>query len=269
MSDYRSHLSVTIWAALVALVLGTIVPLPSRTFAAQVFGSPLSIQITGELLAGLVAVVVVAAGLEAAIRTHPRKEILHHTYRYWGLPSAIVLSAAAILPAAPSEAWWLAVLVLTGLALAAATIGEYHALDRDGPTFHNARLVLNALVYALAALSFILIYSARTRSLISATLIGVIGGLLALDLLRDTTPTHRHALLYAGVAGLVMAQVTWVLNYWPYTSIRVGLLLLVVFYLLVGLAHQHLAGRLTYRRAVEYLALATAAAALVAWFPGS
>ncbi len=268
MSDYRSHLSVTIWAALVALVLGTIVPLPSRTLTAQFLGSPVSIVITTELLAGLVAVVVVAAGLEAAIRTHPRPEILHHTYRYWGLPSAIVLSAAAILPAAPSEAWWAVMLVLTGLGLAAATIGEYHTLDRDGPTFHNARLVLNALVYALAALSFILIYSARTRSLISATLIGVIGGLLTLDLLRDTTPTHRHAMLYAAVTALVMAQVTWVLNYWPYTSIRVGLLLLVVFYLLVGLAHQQLAGRLTHRRTIEYVALAGAATVLVVWFPG-
>lgn len=269
MNDYRSHLSVTLWAALAALVLGAVLRLPERAFTAQMLGSPITIMITARMLTGLVAVVIVCAGLEAAIRTHPRQDLLNHTYRYWGLPSAIVLTAAAVLPTAPSDAWWLVGLALTGLALGAATIAEYHAIDHDSPRFHNARLALNGLCYLLAALAFVLIYSSRSRSLISATLISGIGGLLALDLLRESTRGHLAALLYGAVTAVVLAQFTWVLNYWPYLSIRVGLILLVVFYLLVGLAHQELRGRLTRQRAVEYLALAGVVAAILVWFPSS
>lgn len=267
MSDYRSHLSVAIWAALVALVLGNVIELPARTLTATIFGSPITIVITARLLAGLVAIVIICAGLEAAVRTHPHPDVLSHTYRYWGLPSAIAMTAAAVLPVAPSNTWWFVGLMVAGLTLAAASIAEYHVVDHDDPHFHNARLLLNVLCYALAALAFVLIYSWRSRSLISATLIGGIGGLLALDLLRETTRAHRPALLFGAVTALVMAQFTWVLNYWPYLSIRVGLILLVIFYLLVGLAHQELLGRLTRRRAAEYLVLAGSVAALLVWFP--
>ena len=269
MNDYRSHLSVTLWAALTALVLGAVLHLPERAFTAQIFGSPITVLITTRMFTGLVAVVIVCAGLEAAIRTHPKPELLSHTYRYWGLPSAIVMTAAAVLPTAPSDAWWFVGLLLTGVALGAATIAEYHVIDHDNPRFHNARLALNGLCYALAALAFVLIYSSRSRSLISATLIGGIGGMLALDLLRESTRGRLAALLYGAVTAVVLAQFTWVLNYWPYLSIRVGLILLVVFYLLVGLSHQELLGRLTRQRAIEYLALAGVVAALLVWFPSS
>jgi hypothetical protein len=46
-----------------------------------------------------------------------------------------------------------------------------------------------------------------------------------------------------------------------------GLILLVQFYLLVGLAHQELLGQLTRRRGLEYLILAGVAVALMVWFP--
>jgi len=267
MTDYRSHLSVAIWAALVALVLGHIVTLPTRTFAALVFGSPITLTISSRLLTGLVAVAIVCAGLEAAIRTHPRQRQLRHTYRYWGLPSAIVMTAGALLPAAPSDTWWLIGVMLTGAVLAAAMLGEYHVTDRQDPAFHGARLLLNALCYGLAATTFILIYSSRSRSLISATLIGCISGLLTLDLLREITTRHLPALLFGLVVAMTMAQLTWVLNYGPYTAVRVGLVLLVVFYLLVGLAQQQLLGHLTRRRALEYIALAILAIAILMGFP--
>ncbi|MCS7039259.1 MAG: hypothetical protein RMN24_04915 [Anaerolineae bacterium] len=269
MTDYRSHLSVAIWAALVALVLGHIVTLPTRTFAALVFGSPVSIAITSRFLTGLVAVAIVCAGLEAAMRTHPHRERLRHTYRYWGLPGAVVMTAGALLPAAPSETWWLIGVVLTGVVLAAAMLGEYHVADHEDPAFHGARLLLNGLCYALAAVAFILIYSSRSRSLISATLIGSIGGLLALDLLRETSPRQLPVLLFGLVVTLTLSQLTWVLNYGPYTAIRVGLVLLVVFYLLVGLAHQQLLGHLTRRRTLEYITLAAAAIAILMGFPAA
>ncbi|HEY52006.1 MAG TPA: hypothetical protein G4N94_00940 [Caldilineae bacterium] len=267
MSDYRSHLSVALWATLMALALGAVLTLPERVVSFEVLGSPISASLNAELLVALVAVAIVCAGLEAAIRTHPQPGLLKHTYRYWALPGAIVLTAAAILPAAPTNALWFAVLALTGLALAAVTVAEYHTIAPGEPHYRSARLTLNILAYATAAVVFILIYTTRSRSLISATAIGVISGLLTLELLRSVQYRFRQALLYSVVIALVMAQSTWVFNYWPFASARMGLILLVQFYLLVGLAHQELLGQLTRRRGLEYLILAGVAVALMVWFP--
>ncbi len=267
MSDYRSQLSVTLWATLMVLALGAVFTLPERIFSTEVLGSPLSASLNGDLLVALVAVTIVCAGLEAAIRTHPKPALLRHTYRYWALPGAIVLTSAVVLPVAPTNAIWFAVLMLTGLALAAVTLAEYHTVDLDDAHYRSARLILNILAYITAAVVFILIYTTRSRSLISATAIGLLSGLLALELLRGAHTTFRRALLYSVIIALVMAQSTWVFNYWPFASARMGLILLVQFYLFVGLAHQELMGQLTIRRGVEYLVLAGIAVALMIWFP--
>ena len=267
MSDYRSHLSVTLWATLMVLALSAVLTLPERIFSAQVLGSPLSASLNADLIVALVAVTIVCAGLEAAIRTHPHKALLRHTYRYWALPGAIVLTSAVVLPVAPTNAIWFAVLTVTGLALAAVTLAEYHTIDLDDTHYRSARLTLNILAYVTAAVVFILIYTTRSRSLISATAIGLLSGLLALELLRGSHSAFRQVILYSAIIALVMAQSTWVFNYWPFASARMGLVLLVQFYLLVGLAHQELMGKLTRRRGVEYLVLAAVAVALMVWFP--
>ncbi|NOX63518.1 MAG: hypothetical protein GXP42_16465 [Chloroflexi bacterium] len=266
-SAYLNHLSVAIWAALAALLLGATIQAPQRVFTIQIFGSPLSVVISMQWVAGLVALAVVSAGMEAAIRTHPKPQLLRHTYRYWALPGALALTAAALLPLVPGPTARASVLVICGLALTAATVAEYHTIDPEDGRRRNARLALNIMAYALAALAFVLIYNARSRSLVSATLIGSIAGLLASDLLRDDSSSVRGLILYSGVVAMIMAQVTWLLNYWPYASVRMGLALLVLFYLLVGLASQDARNQLSTRRALEYLTAAGAAALVVFWFP--
>ncbi|RME45282.1 MAG: hypothetical protein D6791_11155 [Chloroflexi bacterium] len=267
MTDYRSHLSVAIWAALVALVLGSFLHLPARSLDFIFLGSPLSISLTGNMLVALVALTIICAGMEAALRTHPRHDLLRHTFRYWGLPAATVLAGAALLPAAPTKAAWLVVLLLTVLALAAVTLAEYHTVDPENEYYHIARVVLNLIAYGVAAVVFVLVYGSRSRSLLSATSIGIFSGLLALDLLRGSKQPLRYVALYSFVVAVVLAQATWVLNYWPFASIRVGLILLVGFYLLVGLAQQALNEHLTRRRTLEYLAVAAGATVLLIVLP--
>ena len=52
--------------------------------------------------------------------------------------------------------------------------------------------------------------------------------------------------------GLVTAEAIWALGYWRVTPSSAGLLAMIPFYLVVGLAQQHLAGRLTRRIWLEY-----------------
>lgn len=267
-SAYLNHLSVAIWATLAVLILGAVVKAPERVYSTQVLGSPLSLVVSIRLVSGLVALAIVCAGMEAAIRAHPKPHLLRHTYRYWALPGALTLTVAALLPIVADSVARVAVLAVGGLALMAVMVAEYRTLDPQDPNQRVARLLLNIMAYALAALAFALIYNTRTRSLVSATLIGAIAGLIALDLLRDDSPRLRVLLLYSAVIAAIMAQITWLLNYWPYASIRMGLMLLVLFYLLVGLAAQDARGRLSARRALEYLIAAGVAALALFWFPG-
>jgi len=267
MNDYRNHLSVTTWIVLASLTLGVLITFPERAFSISVFGSPIDFRFSSAFLAGLVALAATWAGAEAALRTHPKKQLLRHTYRFWGLPTAIVLTGSILLATIQAESVWLIVLVTTGAALAASIAGEYHTLDPDAPEYGNARLLLNGMAYAMAALAFILIYLSRSRSLISATLIGLTAGLLAMDLLRGSQARMRLVFLYSALIALILAQFTVLLNYWPFASVRVALALMVGFYLLVGLAQQALRDEINRRRVLEYLLMFVVAVAVIGLFP--
>jgi hypothetical protein len=267
MSDYRSHISVTIWIVLASLTLGILITIPERTFSISVFGSPIEFKFSAAFLAGLVALAATWAGMEAALRTHPKKALLRHTYRFWGLPTAIVLTGAVLSPTLQNQSIWLMTLATTGAALAASMAGEYHTLDVDAPEYAHSRILLNGLAYSVAAVAFILIYLSRSRSLISATLIGLTAGLLAVELLRGSGAKLRTIFLYSAFITLVLAQFTVILNYWPFPSVRVALALMIGFYLLVELAQQTLRQQITRRRIAEYLLMSIVAIAVVFLFP--
>ncbi len=267
MSDYRSYLSVTIWIVLASLTLDVLITFPERLFSISIFGSPIDFRFSAAFLAGLAALAVTWAGLESVLRAHPKKALLQHTFRYWGLATAIVLTGAVLLPRLQNQSIWLLTLGAIGLALAVTMAGEYHALDQDAPGYHHARLMLHILAYGTAALAFILIYLSRSRSLVSATLIGVASGLLAMELLRDSGARLRLVFLYSALVAFILAQVTVLLNYWPFPSVRVALALMVGFYLLVGLAQHALRQQIDRRRVAEYLLMSLAAVVLIFIFP--
>jgi len=58
--------------------------------------------------------------------------------------------------------------------------------------------------------------------------------------------------LFAAVISLSMGQITWTLNYWRVSALTDGFLLLLIFYVLVGLAQQQLLGKLSRRALWEF-----------------
>ena len=75
---------------------------------------------------------------------------------------------------------------------------------------------------------------------------------------------------YGGVVGLLLGQITWALNYWPLLpGLTGGLLLLLSFYLAVGIAQQSLQERLTRRVLMEFAVFGVLALGLIVVFaPG-
>ena len=254
MIDYRDRVSVTVWVVLLGLTATLLVHMPSSTLIWIAFGSPLSVELSANTLLGTLLVALTASGTEAVVRAHPlaRAGRLRSRWIFWALPCAVVAVAALLLPTAPTRLYWLAGLALTGATLGLTLAAIFHTIALEDRSYRPARFVLNVLTYAAVLLLFLVVYRQRARSLFSATLIVGISALLALELLRGTARPLRSVALYALIVGAVLGEATWALNYWRLPGPTGGLLLLLGFYLLVGLAHQGLLQRLTPRVLLEF-----------------
>jgi hypothetical protein len=85
--------------------------------------------------------------------------------------------------------------------------------------------------------------------------------LLAYAILQWTGRAHSFRL--ALLIGLVLAEATWALNYWSANFLIGGTLLLVIFYITVGLLQHHASGKLQRRLIVEYAVLGSSLLAIV------
>jgi hypothetical protein len=223
-------------------------------------------------VAAIFLATLAAAGTESVIRIHPRfaaiasrRRSIRRTWPYWALPMAIAIISTFLLPYAPSRPVRVLALLLIAVLLAAAFFGLYATIERNRSGFRRARIALDALAYSAALLLFLFVYQTRTRSLLSGTLIALISILIAVELLRSTTDQPRTIFTYGAIVGLILGQVTWALNYWwTLNDLSGGLVLLLIFYLLVGIAQHGLQGHLTRKILIEFAVFAVLALILIA-----
>jgi hypothetical protein len=249
------------------LGLSLLVRLPAAEISFWALGSPVAISITGTLLAAFFLAVMAAAGAESVVSVHPlyvMRQARMQTWSFWALPMALAIIGTMLLPLASSALLQVMALALSGALLAGAYFGLYATVERGKPGFRRARLWLDALAYGSALILFLFVYQTRTRSLLSGTLVAVTAMLLAAEILRTATNRSSAALTYGGIIGLLLGQVTWALNYWVLPGLTGGLLLLLIFYLLVGIAQQGLQDRLTARVVWEFVVFGVIALVLIA-----
>lgn len=248
------RLGITVSLVTLGLLLSILVALPSRILSFWVLGSQLSVNLTGPVQLGIIMVGLVAAGVDALVRTHPRMHdrSLAYTATFWVLPSVLVLAIQVLL----RDLTWMGLkLVLVGLAGVMLIIvmgAQYLTIESEDRRFRNARLVLNVVIYIVALFFFVTVYTSRLRSLLSATSVLLISGMLALDLFRIPPNKAWRTWLYAGLVALTMGQLTWALNYARIDARVGGAFLLLVFYVLSGIIQQYLWRRLTGRMLLEY-----------------
>jgi len=278
--DYRDRASVMIWVVLVGLAAQRLLNLPARVVSTTLFGSPVTLTLTTNTILGALLAGLVASGTEAVVRAHPRQldamlpgqvasrrglaaNQLRHQWVCWALPIALTLVALLLLPLAPSRLYWSVELIFTGVMLGLSMAGIYYTLDPFAGGYRRARLGMNALTYGVALVLFLVVYRTRVRSVVSATEITLLSGLLALELLRGSGRPILLIALYAAIAGLVLGESTWALNYWRLNSLTGGLVLLLLFYDIVGLSQEALQDRLNRRVLIEFSLVTIAALALI------
>jgi hypothetical protein len=265
---YRDRASVVATLVVLGLILAAFLELPPWTHDLTVLGSPLQINVTQTALMAALLVGITCSGTDAIVRSHPTAQRIEAQFSFvtWTLPALTVLLATILLPQAPTRLYQLGGYVATGLILILVISAEYYTVDPAHPRYLVARLGLNGWAYLLAIVLFTLIYSAKARSLISATGVTFVSALLALEFLRSAGRGFGRTALYAAIAGLCTGEIIWAMNYWRISGLTGGLILLLGFYVATGLANQQLQGRLTRRMLVEYAAVAMLGLAILLRF---
>ncbi len=243
-----------------------IVDLPSRSLSSNILGSPVSFIFTTDTLMIVLLPALISAGCDWVLRDHPDVVAgeVPYLFPFWLAPGYAGLALGLLLSRVDTWGMWLFVLAIGVLAIGLTVMAEFVTLSPNMSGFAVARLLLTVTVYGIAFVLFTLIYTTRERSLISATLVVLVSFGLALDLLAPQIIGMRNAVLLSSIVALILGQATWALNYWNISNWSAGVLLLTLFYVLVGLAQQHFQDRLTRNVLIEFGAV-TVSALVVAW----
>jgi len=265
----RDRLSVLLAVLILSSVLFRFIELPEHVYRLQALGSPLEIHATGTLLLVTLMIGLACTGTSLALHDHPF--VMEHSgrpiYISWILPGVLAGLSAYLLSLAPSLGLWITGLIVFGVSIGLTVSAEYATVSPDARSYATTRLALNVLAYLMAFALFVLIYQTRTRSLVTATLTLLTATLLALDLLSVADISVGRTLPFAGIVGLIIGESTWALNYWQVSAWVGGLLLLLIFYTVINVAHQHLLDRLSSSTLIEFAAV-TVVVLLIAMLKG-
>ncbi len=215
--------------------------------------------LTGSAPVLFVLPVVAALGLDGVLRSHPlgRLRASAEVAGQLLLPAAFVVAAALFFRYVSVSYWSLLAALGTGLAFALVCYAEYAALDVDDAGA-LPRTVL--LVAAFAGLYGLLaaFYAYDLGAPAAALLCGVAGVVFAYELYREADISAADRVLYTLVAGFVLAQVRWALQFVRLDGLLAAMFLLLVFYLVTGLSLAALGRRLDRRVGAEYGVVAAA-----------
>lgn len=180
------------------------------------------------------------------------------------LPTLIVLAGALFLrlPVFASGPAVALGLIGAGLSLFVALWAEYQTIDPTNPRYQQARRISSVIAYVITFALYSAIFAPKFRSLLSATAVLLVTALIGAVLLRGARRPETHT-IWIGVVALILAQVTWALNYWVLGALAGGAVLFLVFYTATGLVRTHLNGRLALRLLAEQLAVAAVGFAAV------
>jgi len=257
MTNY-DRASVTVGVILVGIVLLLVLDIPPQTFQFTPLGTPLAFRITGTGIVSVLLVGLSCAGTEAIMRTHPlvRRQAVRYTFPTWILPGLTTLALALFLPQSPSLFYWSIGLAFGGAVLAWLILTHYQLIDRQAKHLVTTQMGRSLVAYLLALVFYTSIYQTRLRSLVTATSITAIAALISMSILSDEENPLWYTALYAGLIGLLLGETTWALNYWRANVLTVGVLLMLLFYVLIGVSREHMRDTLDRRVLIEFLGVA-------------
>lgn len=246
----KEQISTTVSLILIGLVLSAYIDLPARTLSIPGLLNP--VLLSGHTPLLIILVALACAGQEIIIWSdfNTQEVRLNGSFVHWILPSTLTLAAGLIFPRISGLRAQTAGLIVTGLLLAATMEGEYR-LVRPGDTgWAWLPLLMDTLTYIIALVLFAFILDALKPSV--GRVLVVVGVTIVLSLrLFSLNQNASHAWWLAGL-GIPIALASSILPALPLNMPSAAILLVVVFYVVVGLVRAHLCAALTRRVLTEY-----------------
>jgi hypothetical protein len=244
--------------AMAGTALGAFIEVPPFTLPLIVLDTPLTLQLTASWLVAPLLVLIAAAGSDWVVRlAGPDPDIAYaKAAASWMIPG--VIAGAAPLTVARFSAGstpWLLVFIAAGLALTIALAIEAAMAEQDAHS-RRGHVAVMVLGYSAAIVAFTGIYSAHVRTIVSGTGVSIVGLMLGVAMLRWPVSGARHTWATATMVGLIVGLVTWGLNHTAVATPVAGGLLLLAFYVAVGLAQQVVERSWSRRTVLEMAAVA-------------
>lgn len=255
----NNRLGAVVAGLLLALALSRLVELPARPLQVSALGSPLGVNLSGTTLSLLIVAGLAVTGMQSLLQLHPsiREARPSHRIIYWIVPA--MLSAALLLWLRQIDdlGTWTLALAASAVLLPLILLSEYKAASLAPPERGDAWLQWGrmVLIHLTALLLFAVIYGMGLRRLLGAPAVWLVTAPLAARFFYGLTGEIRRSFIYGAAAGLATAVTITILNLWQLSTLRGGWLLLLAFYLAVGLLKERIAGRLDGRVAMEYAAV--------------
>ncbi|MFQ6020361.1 MAG: hypothetical protein ACE5KW_06350 [Dehalococcoidia bacterium] len=208
---------------------------------------------------------LVGLGTDGIVRTHPKARFrrLDDTALYLFLPVLFTLAAGLFLEEAAAGYWTVPAGLLAAVPFGYILQAEYNSVDRKAQTYPTARLILNAATYVTAFLFYAAIYDFELELLPSAFGVGVVSVLLAVEVLREEALETPRTLIYAIAISVLLAETAWAIHFLPLVEPAAAMFLLLGFYLMTGLMHNHLGQRLNPYTLGEFVAMTAAGLTVV------
>ena len=153
----------------------------------------------------------------------------------WIGPVIVSLSASMLLSIYHSESTLVCVALGVFVSNAINAIARYHLFDNDPGVVDRARGFHTIILHVVAFFALSMIYINKLPSRYSAVF-AFFTVVLLLVLITEGEPIDTaHRFVYGLIGGVLLGELTWMLNYWAATGWAGGAILLVFFYLAAGL----------------------------------
>lgn len=264
------RLSTVVGGLLLALALSRLIELPVRSLQVSVLGSPLGIDLSGTTLVLLVVVGLAVTGMQSVLSRHPAAQEgrLSLGILYWIVPALLGAALVLWLRQIDDLGRWTLALLAAAVLIPLALVAEYRAVSLTPPERGSASLQWGrmVLIHLIALILFAVIYGMGLRRLLGGPAVWLVTALLGSRYFWGLTGDVPRSLAYGAAAGVAPALMLGLINVWELSSLSGGWLLLVSFYLAIGLLKERLYQRLDGRVALEYAIVGLLALAMGLFF---
>ena len=159
--------------------------------------------------------------------------------------------------------------LVAGLGFALILIAELRSVREFERRADEARIIADAAAYLTAFALLSLVYSRDPGLAAAVAAAALVGGLLSIELLRDSSLDLPELLTFALVGAVVLGELRWALEFVPLGGQLAAVVLLLAFFFTGGVLSARLRGHLTLEILIQYgvltaLGVATVVAASAA-----